>query len=403
MKKRMKAMLLPALVAAAMMALSGCGDLAQLGHGQTLSETINEVRHVAVVIQNGSNAPMTDSSVLELAPKEQDSVAVFCPDSTPSRVYENTYKSQATNDVYRARESQMWQEELNSTLSSVRPDAGETDLLGTIRLCARDLQASGDGTHTLAILNNGIQTSEPLDMSQAWFWSSSVDDIVDQLESLGYTTDLSNVDVEWYYLGDCAGSQANLSPQQVNFLQAFWQAYLTRCGAASVTFHSDLLEGEAPQDTPAISPAPVIEGTLTPTAVPQLEAPAPVTLDQTLLAFQPNSCDFADSAAAQAALSQAAAQLMASADTYTVAGSVALVEGADPDTALLLSQQRAATVRDVLVSLGVPVDRLPNTVGLGTAQTSLRNSDESLNRCVYLVPSTNEALTAELLAAGTAA
>lgn len=400
--KNLKAMLLPALAAAAMMTLSGCGDLAQLGHGQTLSETINEVRHVAVVIQNGSNSPMTDGSVLELTPTEQDSVSIFCPDSTPSRVYENTYKSQATNNVYRERESQLWQEELNETLASVKPDAGETDLLGTIRLCARDLQASGDGTRTLAILNNGIQTCAPLDMSQDWFWSSSVDDLVDQLDSLGYTTDLSNVDVQWFYLGDCASSQEDLSPQQVSFLQQFWQAYLTRCGA-DVTFHSDLLEGEASADAPSISSVPVIEGTLTPTTVPQLEAPAAVTLDQTSLAFLPNSCDFADSTAAQATLSQAAAQLLASTDTYTVAGSVALVEQSDDAAALRLSQQRAVTVRDALVSLGVPVDRLPNTVGLGTAQTSLRNSDESLNRCVYLVPSTNETLTAELLAAGTAA
>ena len=399
--KNLKAMLLPTLVAA-MMALSGCGDLARLGHGQTLSETISEVRHVAVVLQNGSNAPMTDGSVLELAPTEQDSVSVFCPDSTPSRVYENTYKSQATNNVYRERESQLWQEELNQTLANVRPDAGETDLLGTIRLCARDLQAASGGTRTLAILNNGIQTCAPLDMSQDWFWSSSVDDLVDQLDELGYTVDLSNVAVQFFYLGDCSGTQPDLSPQQVSFLQQFWQAYLTRCGA-DVTFHSDLLTGEAAQDTPSISSAPVIDGTLTPTAVPQLEAPAAVTLDQASLAFLPNSCEFADSTAAQDTLSQAAAQLLASTDTYTVAGSVALVERSDDAAALRLSQQRAATVRDAMVRLGVPADRLPNTVGLGTAQTSLRSSDEALNRCVYLVPSSNETLTAELLAAGTAA
>ena len=128
-----------------------------------------------------------------------------------------------------------------------------------------------------------------------------------------------------------------------------------------------------------------------------------MTLDQASLAFLPNSCEFADSTAAQATLSQAAAQLLASTDTYTVAGSVALVERSDDAAALRLSQQRAATVRDAMVRLGVPADRLPNTVGLGTAQTSLRSSDEALNRCVYLVPSSNETLTAELLAAGTAA
>lgn len=398
MMKNFKAILFPALAAAAMVSLSGCGDL----HGQTQSETISEVRHVAVVIQNGSNAPQTDGSVLALAPTEQDSVSVFCPDSTPSRVYENTYKSQASNDVYRARETQMWQEELSETLANVRPDAGETDLLGTILLCARDLQASSDGTHTLAILNNGIQTCDPLDMSQDFFWSSSVEDLVNQLDELGYTTDLSQTTVQWFYLGDCAGSQADLSPQQVSFLQEFWQAYLSRCGA-DVTFHSDLLAGEAAQGTPSISPAPVIEGTLTPTAVPQLEAPAAVTLDQTSLIFQPNSCNFADSAAAEATLTQAAAQLLKSADTYTVAGSVALVRRSDDASALRLSQQRAATVRDALVRLGVPADRLPNVVGLGTVQTSLRSSKEEMNRCVYLIPSSNETLTTELISLGTAA
>ena len=254
----------------------------------------------------------------------------------------------------------------------------------------------------LAIMNNGLNTVSPLFMQDDAFWYSDVDSLVDQLNDKGYCCDLSGIDVHWWYLSDTAGLQNALSPQQRQHLEDFWSAFLTRCNAASVTFHSDILSTEAPTSAPEIAEVPVIEEVLDFSAA-ESEAPAAVALDQTSLAFKPNSCDFADSAAAQATLSQAAAQLLASTDTYTVAGSVALVEQSDDAAALRLSQQRAATVRDVLVSLGVPVDRLPNTVGLGTAQTSLRNSDESLNRCVYLVPSTNEALTAELLATGTAA
>lgn len=398
-------LMLPALAAAAMITLSGCGDLAQLGHGMTLSETMSEVQahHTSVIVQNGSNSGTIDGSVLSLSPSAGDSVSLVCPDGSATVVFERTYSSSANNGVYQERERGQWHDELAASIAGTTPDAPQTDILSALNLSARTLNTSADGTKTLAIMNNGLNTVSPLFMQDDAFWYYDVDSLVDQLNDKGYCCDLSGIDVHWWYLSDTAGLQNALSPQQRQHLEDFWSAFLTRCNAASVTFHSDILSTEAPTSAPEIAEVPVIEEVLDFSAA-ESETPAAVALDQTSLAFKPNSCDFADSAAAQAALSQAAAQLMASADTYTVAGSVALVEGADPDTALLLSQQRAATVRDALVTLGVPADRLPNVIGLGTAQTSLRSTDDqALNRSVYLVPGGNEALTAELLAVGTAA
>lgn len=185
---------------------------------------------------------------------------------------------------------------------------------------------------------------------------------------------LNGVPVEFYGLGDVAGSQRTLSAQQVQWLQSFWQAFFDRTGAA-VTFHADIVSGEA-----------LTENGHKVTPLAPAGAPTFIKVSAEQVDFQPDSTAFLDEDAARSALNELAAQLKADSTSYVVAGSTAEVDNASREGAQALSLARARAVRDVLVVAGVPADQI-TCLGLGNEPTSVRSANEAENRCVYVVSS----------------
>ena len=212
--------------------------------------------------------------------------------------------------------------------------------------------------------------------------------LLDQLDAAAMLPQLNGVAVEFYGLGDVAGSQGTLSAQQVQWLKSFWQAFFDRTGAA-VTFHTDIVSGDALNNGHTVTP------------LAAAGAPTFVKVSAEQVAFQPDSTTFLDEAAARAALNGLAEQLKGtSVAHYIVAGSTAQVDNASREGAQALSLARAQAVRDVLVEAGVPADRF-TCLGLGNEPTSVRSANEPENRCTYVVADTT-AQAAEFLAVGQA-
>ena len=197
---------------------------------------------------------------------------------------------------------------------------------------------------------------------------------MDQLDAAAMVPQLNGVPVEFYGLGDVAGSQRTLSAQQVQWLQSFWQAFFDRTGAA-VTFHADIVSGEA-----------LTENGHKVTPLAPAGAPTFIKVSAEQVDFQPDSTAFLDEDAARSALNELAAQLKADSTSYVVAGSTAEVDNASREGAQALSLARARAVRDVLVVAGVPADQI-TCLGLGNEPTSVRSANEAENRCVYVVSS----------------
>ena len=198
--------------------------------------------------------------------------------------------------------------------------------------------------------------------------------LLDQLDAAAMVPQLNGVPVEFYGLGDVAGSQGTLSAQQVQWLKSFWQGFFDRTGA-NVTFHTDIVSGDALNNGHTVTP------------LAAAGAPTFVKVSAEQVAFQPDSTTFLDEAAARAALNGLAEQLKeAASGHYIVAGSTAQVDNASREGAQALSLARARVVRDVLVVAGVPADQI-TCLGLGNEPTSVRSANEAENRCVYVVSS----------------
>lgn len=318
------------------------------------------------------------------------SAGLVVADGSPFVVGPQRFDQVKNNDIQQARADKTARYQLVEAVQGAAATTPETDLISAISLASRMLSAGTADTKVMVIRHSGVNTAASLPMQDLDLLNSDPAKLLDQLDAAAMLPQLNGVAVEFYGLGDVAGSQGTLSAQQVQWLKSFWQGFFDRTGAANVTFHSDIVSGDA---------LTVNGHTVTPLAV--AGAPTFIKVSAEQVAFQPDSTAFLDEAAARTALNGLAEQLKGTSAHYIVAGSTARVDNASREGAQALSLARAQAVRSVLVVAGVPADQI-TCLGLGNEQTSVRSANEADNRCVYVVSSDNSALAAELLSVGQA-
>ncbi len=316
------------------------------------------------------------------------SAGLVIADGAPFAVGPQRFDQVKNNDIQQARADKAARLELVEAVQEAAAKTPETDLISAISLASRMLSAGTADSKVMVIRHSGVNTGASLPMQDLDLLNSDPAKLLDQLDAAAMLPQLNGVAVEFYGLGDVAGSQGTLSAQQVQWLKSFWQAFFDRTGA-NVTFHTDIVSGDALNNGHTVTP------------LAAAGAPTFVKVSAEQVAFQPDSTTFLDEAAARAALNGLAEQLKGtSAAHYIVAGSTAQVDNASREGAQALSLARAQAVRDVLVEAGVPADRF-TCLGLGNEPTSVRSANEPENRCTYVVADTT-AQAAEFLAVGQA-
>lgn len=301
------------------------------------------------------------------------SAGLVIADGKPFALGPQRFDQVKNNDIQQARADKTARYQLVEAVQGAAATTPETDLISAISLASRMLSAGTADNKVLIIRHSGVNTAASLPMQDLDLLNTDITQLLDQLDAAAMLPQLNGVAVEFYGLGDVAGSQGTLSAQQVQWLKSFWQGFFDRTGA-NVTFHTDIVSGDALNNGHTVTP------------LAAAGAPTFVKVSAEQVAFQPDSTAFLDGNAAHAALSALAAQLKTAPASYIVAGSTAEVDNASRDGAQALSLARAQTVRDELVANGVPADRL-TCVGLGNEQTSVRSANEPENRCVYVVSS----------------
>ena len=302
------------------------------------------------------------------------SAGLVVADGKPFAVGPQRFDHVMNNDIQQARADKTARYQLVEAVQGAAAITPETDLISAISLASRMLSSGTASNKVLIIQHSGVNTGASLPMQELDLLNTEPAQLLDQLDVAAMVPQLNGVPVEFYGLGDVAGSQRTLSAQQVQWLQSFWQAFFDRTGAA-VTFHADIVSGEA-----------LTENGHKVTPLAPAGAPTFVKVSTEQVAFQPDSTTFLDEAAARTAQNGLAEQLKGTSAHYIVAGSTARVDNASREGAQALSLARARAVRDVLVVAGVPADQI-TCLGLGNEPTSVRSANEAENRCVYVVSS----------------
>lgn len=254
-----------------LLTLAGCSGgetasaLPQAAEG-TLSLAPDQPVHLAVVAGEAANSPTHDytgevlSSLLTTLCRQGGHLTLVEADGAPYLLYSEAVAapdaSLTGNKQDQIVQAQAAQAAAFLTENAV-PKTAEVDFVAALDLAARGLQGQA-GNRVLYAAFNGLSTAGPMDFTQNLL-RADPEAVADALEAQGNLVDLSGVHVVLTGLGDVAGEQAPLTLSAKENLQAIWQAYLTRCGAASVTFPGEYSTGQAPAGAPAVTPVPVLQ------------------------------------------------------------------------------------------------------------------------------------------------
>ena len=248
-----------------LLTLAGCSGgetasaLPQAAEG-TLSLAPDQPVHLAVVAGEAANSPTHDytgevlSSLLTTLCRQGGHLTLVEADGAPYLLYSEAVAapdaSLTENKQDQIVQAQVTQAAAFLTENAV-PKTAEVDLVAALDLAALGLQGQA-GNRVLYAAFNGLSTAGPMDFTQNLL-RADPEAVADALEAQGNLVDLSGVHVVLTGLGDVAGEQAPLTLSAKENLQAIWQVYLTRCGAASVTFPGEYSTGQAPAGAPAVT------------------------------------------------------------------------------------------------------------------------------------------------------
>ena len=366
--RKMAALLAGALTAAV---LTGCSMFPSQTEQPTATDTV-----LLMTQGDGMPALNKDEDVEEFLSCVNTtlggSASLVITDGNPQVIGPVRFDEEKANSVQQEKTDKKKSAEVAEMVKSAAASTPETDLISALSLSAR-LAASGTAEDKqIVIRHSGVNTADSLPMQELDLVSSDITDLIDQLDAEALIPDLQGVKIHFFGLGDVAGSQQALSKKQVKWLQSFWQSFFERSGA-EVTFHADIVSGNALTNGHSVTPVTPAEGVNF------------VKCRRKTVECKPDSDDFLDEETARSAIAEVAAQMKEGSAHYIIAGSTAKVDNPTQDGPARLSLLRAQAVRQVLVDAGVDAERL-TCVGLGNEVTSVRDmQEEANNRAVYLV------------------
>ncbi|MGH3915901.1 MAG: OmpA family protein [Pseudonocardiaceae bacterium] len=327
--------------------LAGCG--AGSGNGAPGA--------LAVIV--GAHANMVAPSLIDAVQSEIDTasdlgspVTLIVPDGTPT--VSETLDLATPNDNPLYKQDQVTQ--LNKLIDTTRADSPEVDLLAALSLAARSV-TEALGPQTIIVIDSGLQTAGALrfqDQDGALL-SANPSEVVDLLRRTQQLPDLSGIRVVFTGLGDTAAPQQALSQPARAVLVELWTAIVTAAGGSAEIVQAPLPSTRTLDELPPVSIVPIAARSLGP-------LPSVTVLRDGTVGFLPDQAVFRDPATAREVLADYAREITGGKRAVLTGTTSSAGEAAGR---LALSRDRATAVRELLISLGAPADRI-EARGLGS-------------------------------------
>lgn len=388
--------------------LAGCG-------GKTTEASAPSAVCFAVANTANSQALNLSSPVVQEAAKEAIGsfgfVSVVSIDGSPEVLMAQSFdipeKYKKASKEKLAADAKNNAAALLSGLQGIAADDPEADYLEGLRMAVRSLSAAdGCGEKKLVVLGTGLSTAGTLDFRNNLLLAEP-EQIVDMLAQRSEIPDFSGITVVWQQLGDVAQPQSALSQSQRQRLDAIWRAIVERGGGSFV-----LSEGlYAPADPEAIfPPVSVVE---LPAEEPivfepevQLEPEilrSPILLTEEQVTFVGDQANYLHPDEAVQTITPIAEMLLRNPQIRILLVGATAGDATNSYTTKL-SKDRADTVRDTLIGLGVPADHIL-TVGMGASDpwhisgAGIEGSIAAANRKVVLLDADSD-MAREILGSG---
>lgn len=277
-------------------------------------------------------------------------------DGRPSLHRDGVFRSTAGNREALRDDQEQFLAGFDAAAASMRAVEPEVDVLAALEKGA--VAAGRPGPGTLVLVDSGLSTTGPLDVSQPGVLDAPADEVVAFLRAKQSLPDLTGITVFLIGIGEVARPQDELGFGAKKRLIERWTGIARAGGAACVTTidvsrRGDPLDGVKPVKLVPVPPSVVYR--------PQGRTVLPDAGD---VAFQLGQAVFRDPQAAREVLTPVAEQLRAN-PSYRLLVTGTTARWGSTQYQIDLATRRAQTVKQELVGLGADPARI-ETRGLGS-------------------------------------
>ncbi|MBN1091288.1 OmpA family protein [Blastococcus sp. TML/M2B] len=366
------------LVAAVVTAgLAGCG-------GSSVAAEPSGVLAVVVGGHAGAPAPVLTGAAAaarDLAVAQQSMLSVVVADGAPTPVGEPVRLAGGSAEQ-RAENRQR----VDDAVSGVRAQAPESDLLTALGVAARSVPP-GPGLRTLVVLDPGLSTAGPMDLTRPGLLDAEPKEVADSLADAGLLPALDGFSVVFQGLGQAVLPQAPPDEARRTQVEQLWTTIALRSGAVAVEL--DDVRDPAPLEgpLPAVRSVDVGPGVSC--------SPQQLVLRGGDVGFRPGEIEFLDRARVIEVLGPFARQMQERQIIGEVFGFHPAV--GDPERVVTLSHERAQQVANVLIELGVDVDNL-RVLGFGSSSEDYVPDRDAAGRLDPAAAALNRVVTIDFTA-----
>lgn len=388
---------LAVLLAAVLITASGCGLFGGPTAWPQCSTATPErgcslPRDLALVIGAHENSPAPTplpDAVATLAASVAaggKNITLVQLDGRPKMVDRQAFHSDAGNQSAWDADLDDFLNGMTAKISKIAPQAPESDPLEALAEAARN--APGDAV--IVLIDSGLST-KTIDFTKDGMLEASPDQVADELGRGRQLPDLTGRTVVFSGLGQTTLPQQPLDQARRTNLIDIWKAVAARAGARDIRVDESSRPDKAVQTDQPVTVVPVRPLDPVPVARTVDSCTESVFRDVGNVGFTPDTADFREAGAARDTLRGFANEITSGTAKAELVGTTAAV--GDDQGQLTLSQRRAEAVRQVLIELGVPADRItsrgvgshwPGRVADTDAQGNLLPGAAALNRSVIL-------------------
>ena len=343
---------------------TGCGTDPFIPEQVSLPCPANSGGPLTLVVGARANSPEPTlppeiQGLVREAAKQSSRIQIVRVDGEPTVAVDATFRTNAQNDPLRRRHLDTFVSQTLAAAAGLKPKKGEADVQGALTVAAR---ATPDGG-TVVLLDSGLSTTGQLSFLGGAMFGVDPAEAVKYLQDQQLMPDLTGRSVVLVGMGNTANPQPALDENLRSRVTALWHTITTKANAACV-HDLDTVAGRTSVDTTV--PVTVVSLPPRPSFKP---CGTTILADSDTVGFRPDQAVFRDPAAARATLEGLADQLRKGTQlaklTGTTSSGPTAIGGNSEAARITLSLQRARAVKDVLISLGVPADRL-TTEGAGS-------------------------------------
>jgi OOP family OmpA-OmpF porin len=341
-------------------AVAGCGSSSAAPANPLASTCLsNTAAPLTLVVGERSNVPrvqfpdMVDTLIRTAATGHQP-ITLIRIDGKPNVFHLQTFVTSDQNSGAISDDISAYVDGVNQILNGaqVHAAAPQADVLTALSLAAAATPAGGN----IVVIDSGLQTVTPLEYQVPGMLMSPPRDVVTFLRGKDLIPPLTGRHVLLSGFGFAAAPQTILDQPERNNVAAQWAA-IVGAGGACVTVDQSPNTNQAMPGLPAVATAPL------PASPTFKNCGTTVLSDAGSVGFKDGLASFRDPPEAKQTLSRLATILKQGTEPVTLIGSTSSEGGDAVNNPLSLN--RAAAVKAVLASLGVPGTRI-TAVGDGS-------------------------------------